>query len=456
MICLRDSDNTTADLDTMKICLNDILFALSFALDSVEHELLGVSTNHGKRAALLATAVGSRMGLSGDSLTDLACCAILHDNALTEYIQARELASQNTNAQDPELDRVHCTLGENNITLLPWRSNITNVILYHHENADGSGPFGKNWQETPVMAQLVRLGDVIDARFNLDHVDSYKYQLVRDFLKSMSGVIFTREMGEAAAEVLTEDFLKSLNSGSLDQLISKTVPSRTEDLGLEEVRKIALLFARITDYKSTFTSSHSMGVAQKSEVMARHYGWDDEKTTRFFFAGALHDIGKLIVSNDILEKPARLTNEEFAMMQNHAFYTYVILRKINGMNDITAWASHHHEKLDGSGYPFGMQGSQLSHEERLLTCIDVYQALREDRPYKQGFSHQKSIEIMSSMARDGQIDGKIVDDMNDVFRNDTGGSDSAQDPRNPESFRGAESRIAEDLPFRAKDNAREN
>ncbi len=440
----------------MKICLNDILFALSFALDAVEHELLGVSTNHGKRAALLATMVGSRMGLSGDELTDLACCAILHDNALTEYIQARELASLNNSAEDPELDRAHCTLGENNITLLPWRCNITNVILYHHENADGSGPFGKNWQETPIMAQLVRLGDVIDARFNLDHVDSYKYQLVTDFLKSMSGQIFTREMGEAASEVLTEDFLKSLNSGSLDQLISKTVPSRTEDLGLEEVRKIALLFARITDYKSTFTSTHSLGVAQKSELMARHYGWDDEKTTRFFFAGALHDIGKLIVSNDILEKPARLTNEEFAMMQNHAFYTYVILRKINGMSDITAWASHHHEKLDGTGYPFGMKGSQLSHEERLLTCIDVYQALREDRPYKQGFTHQKSIEIMSSMAKDGQIDSGIVDDMNEVFRNDTGGSDSARDPRNPETFRGAGSERSEDHPFRVKESTVEH
>ena len=111
----------------MKISLNDILFALSFALDAVEHELLGVTTNHGKRVALLAAAVGSRMGLSGEALTDLACCAVLHDSALTEYIQARDLAARNPNAAEPERDREHCALGEHNITMIPCRGNVENV-----------------------------------------------------------------------------------------------------------------------------------------------------------------------------------------------------------------------------------------------------------------------------------------------------------------------------------------
>ncbi|WP_406043281.1 HD-GYP domain-containing protein [Succinimonas sp.] len=400
----------------MKISLNDILFALSFALDAVEHELLGVTTNHGKRVALLAAAVGSRMGLSGADLTDLACCAVLHDSALTEYIQARDLAARNPNATEPERDREHCALGEHNITMIPCRGNVENVILYHHENADGSGPFGKTWDEIPLMARLVRLADLVDARFNLDQADSDKFDLVQKFLKDQSGIIFSPEIAEIAREALTLDFLKTFNSGNLDQMLSKTVPARAEELSLDEVRKIALLFAQITDYKSPFTSSHSLGVARKSEIMARHYGWDEEKTTRFFFASALHDIGKLVISNDILEKNARLTNEEFAMMQNHAFYTYVILRKINGMSDVTAWASHHHEKLDGSGYPFGIKGDQLSREERLVTCLDIYQALREDRPYKQGYSHSKSIGIMKGMAAEGHIDGKLVDDMNEVFK----------------------------------------
>ena len=76
------------------------------------------------------------------------------------------------------------------------------------------------------------------------------------------------------------------------------------------------------------------------------------------------------------------------------------------------WASHHHEKLNGTGYPFGLDASQLSSEERLMTCCDIYQALTEARPYKEGFTHAKAMEIMRDMVIKGEIDMDIVNDMN--------------------------------------------
>ena len=89
------------------------------------------------------------------------------------------------------------------------------------------------------------------------------------------------------------------------------------------------------------------------------------------------------------------------------------------MNDITIWASHHHEKLNGTGYPFKLKEEELTMEERLMTCCDIYQALTEERTYKEGFSHEKAISIMRDMVIKGELDMSIVTNMDMVFSDKT-------------------------------------
>lgn len=144
----------------------------------------------------------------------------------------------------------------------------------------------------------------------------------------------------------------------------------------------------------SFTKDHSAGVAEKAKRMAEHYQWEHEKVMRYYFAGAMHDIGKLIVGNEILEKPDKLTTDEFSQMKDHAAATCRVLHEINGFDDIVEWAANHHEKLDGSGYSRGLDASALSFEDRLMACIDIYQALTEPRPYKDGMDHCKAMKIM--------------------------------------------------------------
>jgi HD-GYP domain-containing protein (c-di-GMP phosphodiesterase class II) len=136
---------------------------------------------------------------------------------------------------------------------------------------------------------------------------------------------------------------------------------------------------------------------------------------KLYLAGAFHDIGKLAIPNTILEKPGKLEPAEFKKMQEHALYSYKILSKIHGFEDICSWACAHHEKLDGSGYPFGTKGDKLNHNQRLLCCIDIYQALTEPRPYKKPFSHETAIKMMRSMAAAGKIDRQITEDIDRVF-----------------------------------------
>lgn len=216
--------------------------------------------------------------------------------------------------------------------------------------------------------------------------------------------------------VIYDTILSMQNIGELNYL-QKELQTQVRDYSNEEIHNIAGLFAKIVDYKSKFTQAHSLGVANKAEQMAHHYGFNEEKTIRYYFAEAMHDIGKLIISNDILEKPGKLTADEFAAMKNHASATYYVHSNIKGISDIVEWAANHHEKLDGSGYPRGLRAEAISFEEHLMACIDIYQALTEKRPYKDGLSHEKAITIIQDMVRKGELNGTTVQNLDTIMGN---------------------------------------
>ena len=149
--------------------------------------------------------------------------------------------------------------------------------------------------------------------------------------------------------------------------------------------------------------------------MCRHYRFSPEKTLEMKIAAALHDLGKLAISNAILDKPGKLDDREMETMKSHTYYTTMALRKIEGFERITRWAGNHHEKLDGSGYPFGYDHAALTFEERLMGCLDIYQALTEDRPYRDGMGHDKALSILREQAGKELIDREIVEAIDQTF-----------------------------------------
>lgn len=399
--------------------INDMLYALSFALDCVEHDVVGVTTNHGKRVAYITVAMAKRFGMSREEMLELSCAAILHDNALTEYVyeernSGRAQAKLGSESENASVGR-HCVIGEENISYMPFKTDLKGCILYHHENADGSGPFGKTAGETPLGAQLVHLADQLDARWDLSFLTEQKCNSIARWVDNGRGRLFSDECTNAFFEGTDYATLEKIQTNKIDVLVYEMLPQESRNYSEAEMISLSQLFARIVDYKSEFTRRHSIGIAEKAKLMAENYGYSSEKTARLYLAGALHDIGKLVIDKDILEKPDKLTDEEFRHIKNHAFATYDILRKIKGMDEICAWASLHHEKLDGSGYPFRKTEAELTHEEKLMCCLDIYQALTEERPYKEGFSHEKSIAIMRDMAQKHKIDGDIVENIDRVF-----------------------------------------
>lgn len=157
-------------------------------------------------------------------------------------------------------------------------------------------------------------------------------------------------------------------------------------------------FAEIIDNKSPFTFRHSTGVAAAAVAMSRQLGFDELDVTFMRRAALLHDLGKLAVSNEILEKPGNLDAGEWEIIKTHPFYSYEILRNIPTFSELAEVAASHHEKLDGSGYFRGYTAEQMPLKSRILAVADIYDALVADRPYREGMPLEKVFAILEKDA----------------------------------------------------------
>ena len=133
---------------------------------------------------------------------------------------------------------------------------------------------------------------------------------------------------------------------------------------------------------------------------------DDRRKIRI--AGNLHDLGKLVIPNAILDKEGSLTKEEYQIIKSHSYYSFTIMNTIANFGDIAKWGSYHHESLDGSGYPFHYSGDELSAQARIIAVSDVLTALAEDRPYRRGLPRDEVLKVMGDMADSGKLDDEIV------------------------------------------------
>lgn len=391
----------------MELDVLGLVAACSYALDCVETELVHVTSRHAKRVAYMSVCVAEQLGICGKDLQDLAVYALLHDNALTQYIQ-EELHSNLTDMKEMPRIGVHCSIGEENIQGFPFHTDVKNVILYHHENADGSGPFGKKSEEVPLFSRIIHLCDLLDQACCRKAFTTETWEWAKDVLQRIRGTMVDEECAEALESIFSEEYFLSLG-GNFEASLWNKVPRQKQELDFSQIKKLEGFFAKIVDYKSPFTSTHSIGVAERAEKLSRYMGFDEETVQKMYLAGALHDIGKVAVGNEILEKPDRLTDAEFAVMKHHAAYTYNILSEIDDFEEIRDFAAFHHERLDGTGYPFGKDASELNVQERMMACIDIYQALTESRPYKKGMSHERACEILKNMADKGWLDMDIID-----------------------------------------------
>jgi len=386
--------------------IDSLIKSITTALDIVESDLLGASTNHGKRIAILCAKMGKILGKNPKEITALTICAQLHDNALTEYI----LSERKDGKHDPAMKK-HCEFGQRNVDALHFKTNVKNFILYHHERANGTGPFGIREGEGPLEAELIAIADSIDVAHHLQRLEPENLPAIRNTIVEKTGKSYSKIAAETMLEILDSPTILSLKDNIIKQTALEILPPWTVDIQTETIFGLAGFMARIIDYKSVFTQKHSTQIANKAWFMGKYYKYESQKLAELYLAAAIHDLGKLAVPSEILEKPGKLSDEEFEIIKKHVSTTWELLSDIEGFETICQWASNHHEKLDGSGYPFGKKAAELDFNSRLLACLDLYQAISEERPYHSGRSHGDTMQIIYEMANKGKIDGDITKDI---------------------------------------------
>ncbi len=179
-------------------------------------------------------------------------------------------------------------------------------------------------------------------------------------------------------------------------------------LTLSQLKQLSLIMAYIVDQKSPFTAQHSARVADLARYIADALGLSNEKCDKIEIAGLLHDLGKLNMPDNILEKPGPLSRLERSIMRQHSYETYEILRSIEGLDEIARWAAFHHEGLNGVGYPFHPTKQDLCIESRIIAVADVFQALVQDRPYREGMALNNVLEILDEFVGSEKLDPGIV------------------------------------------------
>jgi HD-GYP domain-containing protein (c-di-GMP phosphodiesterase class II) len=388
----------------MNFRMDKLIVVFGEALDIVEGELLGCSTYHGKRVAALCAGMGRKLRMDNDRLITLAGCALLHDNALTEYILAEHEGAYHDAAM-----KLHCEYGERNIRPLRFPGEMENLILYHHERADGSGPYGKT--DYPLEAEILGIADEVDVNWHLQRRSEEDLPDIAAFVHD--SYRFFPETQALLMEVLDGAMLRSLKDDEINRTVENLIPPWIMDSANPLLPDSAAFMGRVIDYKSLFTRRHSTGIVEKALTMAGYYGYGLSERNRLCLAANLHDIGKLAVPTEILEKPGRLNQDEFRQIAFHIQKTAELLAALDGcgLEDVKEWASNHHEKLDGSGYPLGKKAADLDFNSRLMTCLDMYQAISEERPYHPARNHSDTIAILRQDAEQGRIDADIVNDL---------------------------------------------
>ncbi len=384
----------------VRVDIYKLLVSLSEAMDLVSRPLV----NHHKQVSYIAYSLGETIGLDEDSLRELAIAGALHD------IGGLSLASR-LETLDFEMDYParHSILGAVLLAMFKPFERIAELVRYHHvywQNGAGEEHHGA---PVPRLAHILHLADRIAVLINQEGEILTQTAAVVRQIKKNTGRMFMPELVEAFQDLsVKESFWFDIASPAACRLFDEHFFFGATDLSEQGLEDLARLFCQVIDFRSRFTATHSTGVAAVATTLATKAGMDAADCNRMRLAGLLHDIGKLVVPQEILEKTKPLTRADIIFIKRHPYFSRRILGSTAGFETVSAWAALHHERLDGSGYPFHVQETDLPAGAKILAVGDTFTALTEVRPYRTSLSSRGTLQILESMAAHKKLDPQIV------------------------------------------------
>jgi len=383
-----------------RVRLFDLIKCLSMAMDLISPAVV----NHHERVAYIAFSIGAELGLSVDEQNDLILAGALHDSgalSLEERLDALDFETRHPHR--------HAELGYMLLRGFEPLSTAALLVRCHHVPwNDGRGSEFRG-NEVLTGSHILHLADRVAVLINNQQEVLGQVGMICKRINEQSGRMFMPQLVDVFNGLATREyFWLDAASQSISSVLQGMAGLKTVKLDMEGLLGLSDLFRQIIDFRSRFTATHSAGVAVCAVALAGFAGFSERECRLMRIAGHLHDLGKLAVPVEILEKEARLTKEEIKVIKSHTFYTFRILEHISALDTINAWGSFHHERIDGAGYPFHHKGRDLSLGSRIMAVADVFTAITEDRPYRKGMSRDKTIEVLRQMADNMALDSDIV------------------------------------------------
>ena len=429
----RYAQTPASQVEITHVSLSEVLAAMSRALDITEGRMEG----HTVRTCIIGMRIAGELDLSPFDKVALYGALLLKDSGVSgvtrlnevvaaEAPEARQLIDLSSLPQktrealhnatvagrDAIKDRFSLILGRKSrrISAVPliqsrgergermalrmgFSTATADAIRNIDEHWDGSGPEGRREHEIPLFSRIILLAQTVDA-----FVTQRGVPLAMRMTRERSGQWFDPNLVRIVRSWREQvNWWQSLLSPDATAAALAAEPQQhtryVDDKGLDEVAKA---FAEIIDSKSPFTFQHSTNVAKYARATAFELSFEKKEVRVLNRAALLHDVGKLGVATDILNKNGPLTAEERAEMQRHPLYTWEILENVGAFASFARTAALHHEKLDGSGYPWGVPASELDLPARILCVADMYEALTANRPYRAGLTREAALKIIQS------------------------------------------------------------
>lgn len=378
----------------------DVLMCFSDALDLISPLVSG----HQVRVAYIALKLAEQYKLPKEQRDRLVMAACIHDIGATTVKERNDIIDPNF-----ETDGRHETVGFYYTKESSIFKDIAYIIKYHHRKWEYGEGQVVNGEQVLLESHILHLADRIDTFIDKKSYVLHQVDHITQGIVERSESWFMPELVEAFKELAkNESFWLYTVSDNVENILYTEADLPKMNLDINELYDVAKWFSNIIDFRSRFTSVHSRGVATSAAAIATVMGFDEEDVKILKMSGFFHDLGKMAVSNNILEKNGKLDKEEFEVIRCHTFHTYNVLSRIKDIEFINKYAAYHHERLDGNGYPFHINADGMTLGSRILAVADIFTAIAEDRPYRIGMPKEKVIEIIGSLGDDKCLDSNVV------------------------------------------------